>query len=441
MSNSKLMQLVNSENDKINVILENAQKRGYIFHEELESLMEQYNVSFSDLEDLVENISELAEDSGIPFKSNTSPELEVEQEEEEFSDNWVVKSLLEAEEKRISEEEDEEEINEDILNDEDDDSGLDDDIDDEDSTEENEKTENVQVDVKSENIKNQIRSRRKKHILHSHDSDYSNVINIYLKDINRIPLLNQTEEKELCAAIRRGDKEAYNLLIEANLKLVVSIAKRYQNYGVNFLDLIEEGNMGLIKAAGRYDPNKKARFSTYASWWIKQAILRAITNQSRTIRIPLHVIELVKKINRMKKEYNLLNKKIDIRAICKEVGINERKVVELINLVNGTKSLDHPAKDDDTFRLVDMLEDESVENPYETIEIHLRKSKLLELMDDLYPREKEVLILRFGLDSDRPYTLEETGEVFDISRERTRQIEKRALNKLKDIIKKNKFYF
>lgn len=257
-------------------------------------------------------------------------------------------------------------------------------------------------------------------------------VKAYLKDINRVPLLNSDEEISLAKKTKRGDAKARKALIQANLRFVVSIAKRYSYFGVPLLDLIEEGNIGLMKAVTKYNPKKKFRFSTYAAWWIKQYILRAIANQGKTVRIPVYMMEMSSKY---KKIYERLSqkwgRKPSTAEIAKTMKISVSKVKEIEQASAQTTSLESPVGDDGTAMMIDLIEDEGASSPSEDFSRYLGKEKALALIQKMNKREQKILDMRFGLKDDTPHTLEEVAKHFKITRERVRQIEEAALRKLR----------
>jgi RNA polymerase primary sigma factor len=257
-------------------------------------------------------------------------------------------------------------------------------------------------------------------------------VRTYLREIGRIPLLKFEQEISLAKRIEDGDLEAKKILTESNLRLVVSVAKKYIGRGLSFLDLIQEGNQGLIKAVHKYDWRRGYKFSTYATWWIRQAITRAIADQARTIRIPVHMVET---INRFYKTARRLmqeaGKEPSIEEIADEMDLEPAKVREIIKISQEPTSLEAPVGDDEESRLGDFIQDLSSPSPYDTASQELLKEHLEEVLGTLSDREKKVLVMRFGLDGSRPKTLEEVGREFQVTRERIRQIEAKALRKLK----------
>lgn len=257
-------------------------------------------------------------------------------------------------------------------------------------------------------------------------------VRMYLKEIGRVPLLKASEEVELAKRIEAGDESAKRELAEANLRLVVSIAKRYVGRGMLFLDLIQEGNMGLIKAVDKFDYRKGYKFSTYATWWIRQAITRAIADQARTIRIPVHMVETINKLIRVSRQLlQDLGREPTPEEIAIEMGITPEKVREIQKIAQEPVSLETPIGEEDDSHLGDFIEDHDAPAPADVAAYELLKEQLEDVLDTLTEREEHVLRLRFGLDDGRTRTLEEVGKVFGVTRERIRQIEAKALRKLR----------
>ncbi|HHU33093.1 MAG: RNA polymerase sigma factor RpoD [Zhaonellaceae bacterium] len=257
-------------------------------------------------------------------------------------------------------------------------------------------------------------------------------VRMYLKEIGRVPLLTAEEEVELAKRMEQGDEEAKRRLAEANLRLVVSIAKRYVGRGMLFLDLIQEGNLGLIKAVEKFDFRKGFKFSTYATWWIRQAITRAIADQARTIRIPVHMVETINKLIRISRQLlQELGRDPLPEEIAKEMEIPVERVREIMKIAQEPVSLETPIGEEEDSHLGDFIEDEDAPAPAEAASFMLLKEQLEEVLDTLTPREEKVLRLRFGLDDGRSRTLEEVGQEFGVTRERIRQIEAKALRKLR----------
>ncbi|HHY38208.1 MAG TPA: RNA polymerase sigma factor RpoD [Clostridia bacterium] len=257
-------------------------------------------------------------------------------------------------------------------------------------------------------------------------------VRMYLKEIGKVPLLTAEEEVELAKRIEAGDEEAKRRLTEANLRLVVSIAKKYVGRGMLFLDLIQEGNLGLIKAVEKFDYRKGYKFSTYATWWIRQAITRAIADQARTIRIPVHMVETINRLIRVSRQLlQELGREPMPEEIAEEMDIPVERVREIMKIAQEPVSLETPIGEEEDSHLGDFIEDEEAPAPAEAASFLLLKEQLEEVLDSLTPREQKVLRLRFGLDDGRARTLEEVGQVFGVTRERIRQIEAKALRKLR----------
>ena len=257
-------------------------------------------------------------------------------------------------------------------------------------------------------------------------------VRMYLKEIGKVPLLTADEEIELAKRIEAGDPDAKHRLCEANLRLVVSIAKRYVGRGMLFLDLIQEGNLGLIKAVEKFDYNKGYKFSTYATWWIRQAITRAIADQARTIRIPVHMVETINKLIRVSRQLlQELGHDPSAEEIAKEMDMPVDKVRDILKIAQEPVSLETPIGEEEDSHLGDFIPDEDASEPSEAASFSLLREQLEEVLDTLAPREKKVLELRFGIVDGRTRTLEEVGKEFNVTRERIRQIEAKALRKLR----------
>ena len=257
-------------------------------------------------------------------------------------------------------------------------------------------------------------------------------VRMYLKEIGRVPLLTADEEIVLAQRMEEGDDDAKKQLCEANLRLVVSIAKRYVGRGMLFLDLIQEGNLGLIKAVDKFDYRKGYKFSTYATWWIRQAITRSIADQARTIRIPVHMVETINKLNRVSRQLlQIYGREPTTDEIAKEMGISIDKVREIQKISQEPVSLETPIGEEEDSHLGDFIPDDEAPSPAEAAANSVRKMEIAEVLDTLTEREHKVLELRFGLKDGRCRTLEEVGKEFDVTRERIRQIEAKALRKLR----------
>ncbi|MBR2002040.1 MAG: RNA polymerase sigma factor RpoD [Firmicutes bacterium] len=257
-------------------------------------------------------------------------------------------------------------------------------------------------------------------------------VRMYLKEIGKVPLLSAEEEIELAKRMEQGDEAAKQRLCEANLRLVVSIAKRYVGRGMLFLDLIQEGNLGLIKAVDKFDWRKGYKFSTYATWWIRQAITRSIADQARTIRIPVHMVETINKLIRISRQLlQEYGREPLPEEIAREMDISEEKVREIMKIAQEPVSLETPIGEEEDSHLGDFIPDDDVPAPAEAAAFSMLKEQLVEVLDTLTEREQKVLRLRFGLDDGRARTLEEVGKTFDVTRERIRQIEAKALRKLR----------
>ena len=256
-------------------------------------------------------------------------------------------------------------------------------------------------------------------------------VRMYLKDIGRVPLLSEAEEKEIAQRMADGDEEAKQELTNANLRLVVSVAKRYVGRGLQFLDLIQEGNLGLIKAVDKFDYRKGYKFSTYATWWIRQAITRAIADQARTIRIPVHMVETINKLVRVNRQLlQELGREPRPDEIAEEMGYSEEKVREIIKIAQEPVSLETPIGEEEDSHLGDFIPDDDAPAP-DSMATYALKKQLTEVLNTLTPREARVLRLRYGLVDGKTRTLEDVGKEFNVTRERIRQIEAKALRKLK----------
>src|SRR5918992_1233446 len=258
-------------------------------------------------------------------------------------------------------------------------------------------------------------------------------IRMYLAEIGRVSLLTHADEIRLAKGIARGCKRSKDRLVEANLRLVVSIAKKYRNRGVSFLDLIQEGNLGLIRAAEKFDHDKGFKFSTYATWWIRQAITRAIADKGRTIRIPVHMVEKVNKFHRThRRMIQVLGREPSDEEIARQLDVPVEEILRLQEISQRSISLETPVGDDDSSEVGDFLEDAASATPTDAVSESLLKLHLREALDELPERERQIIELRFGMKDDRPRTLEEVGREFDITRERVRQIQMKTLNLLRE---------
>jgi RNA polymerase primary sigma factor len=257
-------------------------------------------------------------------------------------------------------------------------------------------------------------------------------VKMYLKDIGKVALLTADEEVELAKRMEEGDEVAKKILSEANLRLVVSIAKRYVGRGMQFLDLIQEGNLGLMKAVEKFDYTKGFKFSTYATWWIRQAITRAIADQARTIRIPVHMVETInKQVRATRQLLQKLGREPSPEEIAEYLGCPEEKVREIQKIAQDPVSLETPIGEEEDSHLGDFIEDDRALSPSDVAEGNMLKEQLIQVLNTLTPREEKVLRLRYGLDDSHPRTLEEVGKEFNVTRERIRQIEAKALRKLR----------
>ncbi len=296
----------------------------------------------------------------------------------------------------------------------------------------------AEADVDSSGGEAKLKPKEETEEIILNDEDITKDINIndpvrmYLKEIGRISLLSSTEEMEISQRVAAGDEEAKRILAESNLRLVVSIAKRYVGRGLLFLDLIQEGNIGLMKAVEKFDYDKGYKFSTYATWWIRQAITRALADQARTIRVPVHMVETINKMSRVQRQLTLeLNREPSEEEIAKKMGVGIEKVREVLKISQEPVSLETPIGEEEDSHLGDFLKDESSLSPEEYTENEILKEEIKEVLMSLQAREQEVLELRFGLIDGTCHTLEEVGKKFNVTRERIRQIEAKALRKLR----------
>ena len=258
-------------------------------------------------------------------------------------------------------------------------------------------------------------------------------VRMYLKEIGMVPLLSPEEEAELAKRKSEGDEEAKQRLIEANLRLVVSIAKRYTGRGMNFLDLVQEGNLGLIKGVDKFDYKKGYKLSTYATWWIRQSVTRALADQARTIRVPVHMVETINKMSKVQRKLTLeLGYEPSVKELANELDLDEKKVMEIMQIAREPASLETPIGEEDDSNLGDFVADTNTVTPEVNIENVMLREEIDALLMDLKERERQVIILRFGLEDGHPRTLEEVGKEFNVTRERIRQIESKALRKLRN---------
>ncbi len=264
-------------------------------------------------------------------------------------------------------------------------------------------------------------------------------VRMYLKEIGMIPLLSTAEENELAKRKTEGDEEAKKKLIEANLRLVVSIAKRYTGRGMSFLDLVQEGNMGLIKGVEKFDYTKGYKLSTYATWWIRQSVTRALADQARTIRVPVHMVETINKMSKTQRRLTLeLGCEPSIKQLAEAMEISEEKVMEIMQIAREPASLETPIGEEDDSNLGDFVADTSTVTPESNVEAVMLREQIDSILGDLKERERQVIQLRFGLEDGHSRTLEEVGQVFGVTRERIRQIEAKALRKLRNPVRSKK---
>ena len=261
-------------------------------------------------------------------------------------------------------------------------------------------------------------------------------VRMYLKEIGTVPLLTAEEEYALAMKKQEGDEYAKQRLIEANLRLVVSIAKRYTGRGMSFLDLVQEGNLGLIKGVEKFDPEKGFKLSTYATWWIRQSVTRALADQARTIRVPVHMVETINKMSKMQRKLTLeLGYEPPVKELAEHLDMTEEKVQEIMQIAREPASLETPIGEEDDSNLGDFVADANVLSPEGNVESVMLREHIDSLLDDLKERERQVIVLRFGLEDGHPRTLEEVGREFNVTRERIRQIEAKALRKLRNPVR------
>ena len=261
-------------------------------------------------------------------------------------------------------------------------------------------------------------------------------VRMYLKEIGTVPLLTAEEEYSLAMKKQEGDEYAKQRLIEANLRLVVSIAKRYTGRGMSFLDLVQEGNLGLIKGVEKFDPEKGFKLSTYATWWIRQSVTRALADQARTIRVPVHMVETINKMSKMQRKLTLeLGYEPSVKELAEHLDMTEEKVQEIMQIAREPASLETPIGEEDDSNLGDFVADANVLSPEGNVESVMLREHIDSLLDDLKERERQVIVLRFGLEDGYPRTLEEVGREFNVTRERIRQIEAKALRKLRNPVR------
>jgi len=260
-------------------------------------------------------------------------------------------------------------------------------------------------------------------------------IRLYLKDIKKLPLLTAKEEIDLAERIKKGDKAARQKMIQSNLRLVINIAKKYSHLGVSMLDLIEEGNLGLMKAVEKFNPKKGYRFSTYAAWWIRQYISRAIANQGKTVRMPVYVIELLMRYKKVSEHLtNSLKRKPRLNEIAKRMKLPMKRIKQLSKMVSGVSSLNAPVGEEGSTEFMDLIEDENIVSAVDELSAFFTSERIRLLLEKMSKREQKILSLRFGLKDGSPHTLRDTAKNFGITRERVRQIESAAMRKMRDFM-------
>jgi RNA polymerase primary sigma factor len=273
--------------------------------------------------------------------------------------------------------------------------------------------------------------------IYASSNEDQKVERLYMRDLRKLPIISFEEEKAYAVRIAKGDPEARKKLIEANLRLVVKIARKYTNQGISILDLIEEGNIGLIRAVEKFDPARECRFSTYATWWIKQAVERSIANHSRTIRLPVHVSSRIHKISKLTSHYmEKEGREPSIEELSKDTGLKIEFIKNLFSMIIKTYSLETLIDEEGKLTLEEVLADPFIEEPLSVLEHTKRAEEVASWLDTLTIDEKKVVTLRYGLDGEEPQTLESIGKIFGVTRERIRQIEQKALNKLRRTVKR-----
>lgn len=260
-------------------------------------------------------------------------------------------------------------------------------------------------------------------------------LKLYIKDIKHIPLLTAEEELKTARRVKRGDAQARRLMIRSNVRLVINIAKQYANYGVPLLDLIEEGNLGLMKAVSKFDPKRGYRFSTYAAWWIKQHVTRALADQGKTVRIPVYMVETLSRFRKVQERLlHRHRRKPKVSELARTMKMPVSKIKELMQIDQGTTSLDQPVGEEGEASMLDLIEDPKTSSSQDQVNKLFRNERVTKLLENMNPREKEILELRFGLKDGETHTLNEAAKIFNITRERVRQIEAAALKKLRVLI-------